>query len=520
MFEFIPGWVLNGVSKLAANWSGLARFINKRAVNAIVNSCRTRPHPWSTVHDYVSWTSLTARKWSARHLPASDRPDADRPDPISLLEFFRRPDGEQRLSGKSTCLFPAFAQYLTDGFIRTRMPGEGEDPALRLQNTSNHEIDMSPLYGRTEAQINALRLMSGDAGKRGRLKSQMIGGEEYSPFLYGDDDRVKPEFKDLDPPLSLKKATPEKRKVLFAAGGDRVNAAPQIGMMNTLFLREHNRLAGEIEHRNPTWDDERVFETARNVVIVEFIKIVVEEYINHISPAPFKFIADPEVAWEAPWNKPNWITTEFSLLYRWHSLVPDQLQWSGASYGVGDAVLNMQPLIDSGLLQSFADMSAQAAGELGAFNTATDILPVEDAAIRQDRLCRLQSYGEYREYVGLSAPRRFEDVSSNPDIVTFLRSAYDTPKDIEYYIGMFAEDRVKNSPLPPLILKMVAIDAFSQALTNPLLSEHVYKESTFTKFGWETIAATGSLGDIVRRNVEGGDGSRFIGMTQPSWKQE
>ena len=30
------------------------------------------------------------------------------------------------MCAKSTCLFPAFAQYLTDGFIRTRMPHDNE----------------------------------------------------------------------------------------------------------------------------------------------------------------------------------------------------------------------------------------------------------------------------------------------------------------------------------------------------------------------------------------------------------
>ena len=89
--------------------------------------------------DYVSWTSLTDQKWSARHLPATRIPDLPAIDRV--LEMFRQPGGRQRLSRKSTCLFPAFAQYLTDGFIRTRMPNIslGETDDLRRQNTSNHQ---------------------------------------------------------------------------------------------------------------------------------------------------------------------------------------------------------------------------------------------------------------------------------------------------------------------------------------------------------------------------------------------
>jgi prostaglandin-endoperoxide synthase 2 len=65
-------------------------------------------------------------------------------------------------------------------------------------------------------------------------------------------------------------------------------------MINTLLLREHNRIAHELK-RNPL-NDERVFQTARNILILMFIKIVVEHYINHITPLPFSLRADPSVA--------------------------------------------------------------------------------------------------------------------------------------------------------------------------------------------------------------------------------
>ena len=494
----------------------LGKKINKIAINAAVNVSRHRPHPWSTVHDYVSWTSLTDKHWSARHLPAKrlDPPKNEN----KLVELFQRPTGEQQLCPKSTCLFPAFAQYLTDGFIRTRMPIKDESPAIRKQNTSNHDIDLSPLYGRTKEQTDALRLQSRDSEKKGQLKSQFINKEEYAPFLF-DNGSIKEEFNILDKPLSIGKVPdPEMLSRLFAFGGDRVNASPQIAMMNTLFLREHNRLAGEIQKNNPSWDDERVFETARNANIVLFIKVVVEEYINHISPG-LQFHADPSVAWNASWNKPNWITTEFSLLYRWHPLIPDTMKWGVSKYPVADTIMNNSLLLDTGLKQSFIDMSAQSAGQMGPFNTAEALIHLEQMAIDQGRLCQLASYSDYRAYVGLSRPKEFSDISKNPKVVKHLRDAYEKVDDIEFYVGLFSESVEPNSPLPVLIGKMVATDAFSQALTNPLLSEHVWKKETFSDAGWDAINQTRNVRDIVNRNIEGGlSDNDFIGMTQQGWQ--
>jgi prostaglandin-endoperoxide synthase 2 len=135
-----------------------------------------------------------------------------------------------------------------------------------------------------------------------------------------------------------------------------------------------------------------------------------------------------------------------------------------------------------------------------------------------DRLCRLDSYANYRAYVGLNKPTKFSDVSKNKDVVDFLAEHYKNPEDIDYYIGLFSEDTTKNSPLPPLILRMVAVDAFSQALTNPLLSEHVYNAETFTEMGWDTINRAGSLRDLLVRNSRGGRKIGRISLTQSSWK--
>lgn len=513
--------VLEKLSAFVELFPPLAQLINRIAINRIVKRARSRPHPLSAAHDFVSWKGLTDRRWSGRHLPPKARDNP--PEVPELLGLFERRDGTQRLCPKSTCLFPAFAQYLTDGFLRTEteeLTASGEQLDTRLRrNTSNHEIDMCTLYGRNQTQTDALRLMSQEQGQKGRLRSQMIGDEEYSPYLYREG-AIDPDFAVLDSPLGDSTIDDARRARLFAVGGDRVNSVPQVAMLNTLFLREHNRLAAEIETAHPDWDDARVFETARNTIIVLFIKMVVEDYINHISPIPFMLKADPAVAWDAPWNKPNWITVEFSLLYRWHALIPDQVDWAGKPQPVASTFMNNALLTDAGLLGAFTAMSAQRAGELGPRNTASPLLHVEQKSIEQDRFCQLASYSDYRAYLGQKRPANWLGISSDPEVAAELAKHYDHPRDVDFHVGLFCEDRVPNSPLPGLVLSFVALDAFSQALTNPLLSRHVYKPDTFSKTGWRAIQRTKTLRDIVERNVPGGAGDAFISMTRREWVPE
>ena len=91
---------------------------------------------------------------------------------------------------------------------------------------------------------------------------------------------------------------------------------------SSVFLREHNRIARLLGQEYPGWDSDRVFATTRNVLTVVLIKIVVEEYINHITPLPFKFALTSAGFTKEPWYRTNWMAIEFNLLYRWHPLVP------------------------------------------------------------------------------------------------------------------------------------------------------------------------------------------------------
>lgn len=522
-------FIIRIAARLAGKTGWLSAFLNKVAINGLVNAGRNRPHPWSTRSSYTSWSSLTDRTYSARMLPETS--DTRPLPPVEEVVQLFVPDADgQRQCPKSTALFPAFAQYLTDGFIRTMLANDDakED---RKRTTTNHEIDQSPLYGRTPAQTNALRLRSETPGRRGRLKSQRIDGEEYSPFLYLPDGiTLNPDFVGadglpiLDPPLGETKPWAVKT-TLFAAGGDRVNASPQVAMMNTLFLREHNRLAAMLEDKHPDWDDERMFETARNILIVMFIKLVVEEYINHISQEPLFLRMLPQAAWRAKWNRPNWITAEFSLLYRWHSLIPESMTWGGATLPGIATTLNNMVLLDAGLANAFADVSANGATRIGLQNSASFIIFAEEKAILQARTNKLASYNDYRASMSQSRATSFAEVvgPSRGALAARLEALYGSVDALEFYVGLFAEPTQTNGVLPDLLQAMVAMDAFSQALTNPLLSEHVWGDEanrrlTFTDEGLAEIERTGRLRDIVARNSVG-LGDRFVGMTRPDWKR-
>lgn len=117
-------------------------------------------------------------------------------------------------------------------------------------------------------------------------------------------------------------------------------------------------------------------------------------------------------------------------------------------------------------------------------------------------------------------PTSFKAISSDPVVANHLAGLYDRARDVDFHVGLFCEDRMPNSPLPNLVLVFVALDAFSQALTNPLLSEHVFKPSTFSAPGWRAINETSTIRDILDRNARGGVGDTFLGFTRRGWVPE
>ncbi len=115
---------------------------------------------------------------------------------------------------------------------------------------------------------------------------------------------------------------------------------------------------------------------------------------------------------------------------------------------------------------------------------------------------RLRSFNEYRTQFGFDEIDDFDDLTSDKNLEAALKGLYGDIDNLEFFIGLFAEEAEDGALFGELMTTMVASDAFTQALTNPLLSKRVFNQGTFTKYGMKTIKRTSSLRDLVNRNVD------------------
>ncbi|CAG2211056.1 PXDN [Mytilus edulis] len=150
----------------------------------------------------------------------------------------------------------AFGQALTHDFITYRE---------QINDVTSY-IDCSHVYGSSDAQLATLR----DTTDSFLLKTSPGNNlpEKKTGFC-----RRKPESTDF----------------CQLTGDSRNDQVPSLQLNHLVLVREHNRLAKMLKQINPYWDNDRVFEETRRIVIAEMQHITYNEYLPAIlSPRSMK----------------------------------------------------------------------------------------------------------------------------------------------------------------------------------------------------------------------------------------
>lgn len=510
-------WVQNAISKAVFRRFG--------------GTTPPRPHSATMADDYASWKGLVDKRFTGRHLPVD--PDFDartRPDADDVVSLFLRSDngtsgGVMDDDMRSTLLFASMAQWFTDSFLRTSHAFDfDEDGNVKVENgapvrlsgrerlnDSTHEIDLCQIYGLNADMTEKLRSPDG----KGCLRSQFIDGEEFPEFLLShapaDKDKrlpIKPEFDGLHDERILRHIfkripTNERYETLFATGLEHSNSTLGNALLNVIFLRMHNKIAREMAAKNKSWDSDQVFETTRNTMIVILLNIVVSDYVRHISPLSLPLKFQKGVAEAETWYRRNRIHIEFNILYRWHGLVPSEFSFLPDPKDNSDFRHNNEWLIGTGISDAITAMSKERAGKMMLGNTPRFLAGVKHDTVAIMRSSRLQPYNAYRKRFGLKAAKSFEDVTEDRELAEKLHALYGgRVDDLEWYVGMCAETHGRGMIMGDMLFYMVAHDAFTHALTNPLLSNEIFHEDTFGEVGWRYVQTT-TLSQVVGQVVSG-----------------
>ncbi|XP_019937706.2 phosducin-like protein isoform X4 [Paralichthys olivaceus] len=451
------------------------REVLMRLVLTVRSNLIPSPPTFNSKYSYLSWESYYNVSYYTRLLPPvpADCPTpmgvkgkASLPDPELLVEKLLkrrtfRPDPQG-----SNLMFAFFAQHFTHQFFKTynRM-GLGFTKALA------HGVDAGHIYGDNLKRQLQLRLH-----KDGKLKYQLIDGEVYPPSVA--DAPVK---------MSYPPGVPPEHQI--AIGQEVYGLLPGLGMYATLWLREHNRVCDILKAEHPIWDDEQLFQTSRLIIIGETIKIVIEEYVQHLSGYLLQLKFDPTLLFSAQFQYSNRIALEFSQLYHWHPLMPDSFFIDGDELSYPQFLFNTSVLTHYGIEKLVDAFSRQVAGQIGGgHNINAVVTRVAVGAIKESRQLRIQPFNEYRKRFNLKPYTSFKQFTDNEEIASMLEEYYGDIDALEFYPGLMLERTRPKNIFGESMVEMGAPFSLKGLLGNPLCSPNYWKPSTFGgKVGFDIV---------------------------------
>ena len=449
--------------------------------------------------------------------------------------FKRKKYGHEDLACESrvSLLFAFFAQHLSDAVFQS-----GAD----YRTKAPHEIVLNQIYGNTIEDENLLR-----DGKGGKLRTVNTKKAEFPPKLFDDKGKIirnnngavlsylcedltsaarKGHNGKKEKKLGfLKSKYQGKEEYARAVGLFQGNLTLGNFALTSLFIREHNAICdnlvkeGGLKEEDRT--DEKIFQTAKRINILIYIKIIIEDYINTIIGADILRLPLNDFFYENKrWCRETPMPYHFNILYRWHSMIPNQFRIDDETEkkGIKAFFANNKLVMDKGLGAIFEAASKQPASTLSLRNTHPCLLRAEAATLSQGQEV-LKPFNEYKGKFNGGSPAGFsdfkqekmqEELHEKPQ-EELLEEIYTDPNNIDFYVGIIGEKKergcghklgVQKEPLfGPLLGAAVARHAFRHIFSNRLMSREFLNEEVMTTFGWDRLKATSGIADLVKRNV-------------------
>lgn len=377
--------------------------------------------------------------------------------------------------------------------------GDG-DPLNQREhpNTITTWIDGSVVYGSDAARADWLRENRG-----GRMKvSDYEEGDLLPQANYAEDPTT--------PGMSFAGFNFSNS---FVAGDGRANEHVALLSMHTLFVREHNRLAGEILDRNPDWSDEQIYQYARHINIGLIESITYNEFLPSLGIElddyeGYNSTIDPSISNE-------FATVAFrmghsqigSTMFR---LNETRMPSAQGHLTLREGFFDVSPITEGGgiapILRGLAynvqpendlmfvdDLRNQMFGPPGA--GGMDLCAIDT---QRGRDHGIPDFNTVREAFGLARYTNWSDFTSDNATIEALNSTYPDVDSVDAFIGMLAEDHIENSALGET-MHVIIKEQFERLRDG----DRLYYGSEFSELAdiQDQIDNT-TLADIILRNTE------------------
>jgi hypothetical protein len=368
-------------------------------------------------------------------------------------------------------------------FTRSQFdPNTGSSDPRQQINVITSYLDLSQVYGSSLTISNALRTFQG-----GLLKTSPGGLLPFDNTSYFTSAQIAALNMAND-----SQAVPE--SALFAAGDRRANENIELTALQTLFVRNHNHIARELQVLHPFWSDEQLFQEARKLNIAQYQAIVFNGWVPSVlGPRALAAYQGYDSTVNAS------ISTEFSTVgFRFgHSLLSSNIERHGNNgqdiadvNPNGAAIPLSQDFFDPYLLNptgavdpltghTSSNIGPILKGDADGDSQAMDTLAIEDVRNLlfgnggqggQDLIARdiqrarddgIGTYNQVRVAFGLPAVTSFAQITSNVTVQQELQQTYGSVDNIDPFMGGLAEDHVRGSDVGPLF-QAIMVDQFSR----------------------------------------------------------